>query len=267
MPKIWSYNKEGCVCLCYWRLVDLMHCCLYLPIKLHKVFVVVFRSHISCAKAGAAGTSQDGWLLVQIKPTWSAIHQQLPLKLICTGWKSLSHIKSSWEGVKEWSGGKGCRIVLLWCLWRRRYRKVRLSIPTLQKRGRRQTDGMETSFPFASLELLHLRAALKDGRPDREKSRDSGAVAVSTWMMSGSIVLVCSRAGLLCLAQVVRGDGPLQNRTEDYSVFCIPLEQEEMVAQNQEDFLVHNKLVCSHRSLCGKRKAGGVLGGNVEIKL
>lgn len=99
--------------MCYLRLVDIMHCCLYVPIKLHKVFVVVFSSHTSCAKAGAAGTSQDGWLLLQMKPMWSAIHQQLPLKLICTSCKPLSPIKPIWEEVKELSEGKGHGVVFL----------------------------------------------------------------------------------------------------------------------------------------------------------
>lgn len=80
-------------------------------------------------------------------------------------------------------------------------------------------------------------------------------------------MLVRGTAGLLCLAKLGWGDGPLQNRRGDCSVFCIPLGQMEMVAQNQKDFLVHNMLVCSYRSLCGKRKAGKVLGGDVEIRL
>ena len=60
---------------------------------------------------------------------------------------------------------------------------------------------------------------------------------------------------------------PRRSEKGDYSIFCIPFRQGEMVEQSQKGFLVHKVLVCPCRSPGGKRRAAGVPGQGVELKL
>lgn len=103
-------------------------------------------------------------------PPRSAIDQQLHLKQICTSWKPLSPIISSWEGVTGWPGGKDRVIVFLWLIWRRKIQKMSLGIPALQERGRDQLSRLFFLFYLCNRCISKLPWR-KEGRQAWERER------------------------------------------------------------------------------------------------